>query len=54
MVKIQDIPLEKLTSQKALLEIAKKLKTAETENKTVKIFIGMSPLSAVRPLEVAV
>jgi len=42
MVKIGDIPLKKLATRRALIELARKCETAEVDSEAVHIFVGMS------------
>ncbi len=42
MVKIEEVPLERLTSQKALLGLAKKLESADVDKQAIQILVGMS------------
>ena len=42
MVKIKEIPLKRLMSQKALLALAKKLEVAEIDKNAIQVFVGMS------------
>jgi NADH:ubiquinone oxidoreductase subunit F (NADH-binding)/(2Fe-2S) ferredoxin len=42
MVKIKEIPLNRLTSQKELVELANKLESTDIEKKAIQIYVGMS------------